>query len=53
MAHIVEMVVLDLEYFFIQDRKLVEEKGEDVLRERDRSLYLEEIETDVAGVERD
>ncbi|MEA3347867.1 MAG: DUF2868 domain-containing protein [Pseudomonadota bacterium] len=44
---------LDLEYFFIQDRKLVEEKGEEVLRERDRSLYLEEIEPDVAGVDRD
>ena len=28
---------LDLEYFFIQDRKLAEEKGEGILRDRDRS----------------
>jgi len=44
---------LDLEYFFIQDRKLAEEKGEGILRDRDRSLYLKEIEPDVAGVDRD
>ena len=44
---------LDLEYFFIQDRKLVEEKGEGVLRERDRSLFMKEIEPDVVGVDRD
>ena len=44
---------LDLEYFFIQDRRLAKEKGEGVLRERDRTLYLEEIESDVAGAEPD
>lgn len=37
---------LDLEYFFIQDRKLIKEQGEAVLRERDRKLYLEEIAPD-------
>ena len=44
---------LDLEYFFIRDRKLAEEKGEGVLLERDRNLYLEEIEPDVTGFDRD
>ncbi len=34
---------LDLEYFFIQDRQLVEEEGGNVLRERDRTLYLKAI----------
>ncbi len=37
---------LDLEYFFLQDRQLAEEKGEAVLRDRDRTLYLEEIGAD-------
>ncbi|MDH3346957.1 MAG: DUF2868 domain-containing protein [Desulfobulbaceae bacterium] len=41
---------LDLEYFFLKDRKLAEMEGENALRDRDRSLYLEEIEpTLVAG----
>ena len=44
---------LDLEFFFIQDRKLARDKGEGVLRERDRNLYLDEIEPDVAGGEPD
>jgi Protein of unknown function (DUF2868) len=42
---------LDLEYFFAQDKKLAEEEGESVLRDRDRALYLEEIEADLAGAE--
>ena len=37
---------LDLEYFFIQGRKLTKEQGEGVLRERDRTLYLDEIKPD-------
>ncbi len=44
---------LDLEYFFIQDRDLAEKKSESVLRDRDRTLYLEEIEADAAGSEPD
>jgi len=44
---------LDLEYFFIQDRRLAKEKGEGVLRERDRVLYLEKIEPDLVSAEPD
>ena len=38
---------LDLEYFFIQDNHLAKEKGEALLRERDRKLYLDEIEPEL------
>jgi hypothetical protein len=34
---------LDLEYFFIQNKQLEEAQGADVLRDRDRNLYLNEI----------
>lgn len=44
---------LDLEYFFAQDRKLAEEEGENVLRDRDRDLYLQEIQAEVTGSEPD
>ncbi|MBU1140704.1 MAG: DUF2868 domain-containing protein [Proteobacteria bacterium] len=44
---------LDLEYFFVQDQKLAEEEGESALRDRDRALYLEEIDEEVAGAEPD
>lgn len=44
---------LDLEYFFVQDRRLAEEEGETALRDRDRELYLEEIEPEVTGTEPD
>lgn len=42
---------LDLEYFFARDQKLAEEEGASVLRERDRALYLEEIEVELTGAE--
>jgi hypothetical protein len=38
---------LDLEYFFIQDKHLAEEEGTTVLRDRDRRLYLDEIEPEL------
>jgi Protein of unknown function (DUF2868) len=45
---------LDLEYFFIQDKHLAEEKGEAALRDRDRKLYLDEIGPDLdEGIEPD
>ncbi|MEN8200069.1 MAG: DUF2868 domain-containing protein, partial [Thermodesulfobacteriota bacterium] len=42
---------LDLEYFFIQDRQLLEEEGEGALRDRDRDLYLAAIAEDLQGAE--
>lgn len=42
---------LDLEYFFIQDKQLEEEKGAAALRDRDRNLYLKAIAEDVADAE--
>ncbi len=46
---------LDLEYFFIQDKQLEEEKGAAVLRDRDRGFYLKDIgqELDATGAERE
>ncbi len=44
---------LDLEYFFIQDREAAEKNGESSLRDRDRSLYLEEIQDEVTGSDPD
>ena len=45
---------LDLEYFFIQDKQLEEEHGADVLRDRDRNIYQNEIAGDIDdGVEPD
>ncbi len=37
---------LDLEYFFIQDKQLEEERGSAALRDRDRDLYLDAIATE-------
>ncbi len=46
---------LDLEYFFIQDKQLEEEKGAAVLRDRDRDFYLKDIgqESEATGSERE
>ena len=44
---------LDLEYFFIQDKYFEEELGGDALRDRDRSLYQNEIALDDTDTEPD
>lgn len=40
---------LDLEYFFASDRKLADSQGENVVRDRDRELYLHTIGGEDAG----
>ncbi len=46
---------LDLEYFFIQDKQLEEEKGASMLRDRDRNFYLNDIaqEFEATGSDRE
>ncbi len=44
---------IDLEYFFFLDSKLAEEEGEEVLRDRDRAMYLEEFGSDAEVTESD